>query len=120
MAVQEKLYTADELWNLSDNDADKRYELDEGNLIEMSPSGEEHGLIAMTIGALMFIFVRQYKLGKVTAAETGYLLFSGPPQTVRAPDVGFISQDRTRPTTEKYYPVPPDLAVEVVSPNDTA
>src|SRR5262249_7410152 len=40
------------------------------------------------------------------------------PDTVRAPDVGFVSKDRLVPTTN-YYPGPPDLAVEVISPNDT-
>jgi Uma2 family endonuclease len=42
MAVQEKLYTADDLWDISHQDDEKRYELDEGVLVEMSPTGDTH------------------------------------------------------------------------------
>jgi Uma2 family endonuclease len=58
-------------------------------------------------------------LGDVNAAETGYILSANPP-IVRAPDVSFISKVRRTPLTGGYYPIAPDLAVDVVSPGDTA
>ncbi len=65
--------------------------------------------------------MREWRLGKVPAAETGFLL-SQSPDTVRAPDVCFISRDRVPPTGSPrgYWKLAPDLVAEVVSPNDTA
>jgi Uma2 family endonuclease len=59
----------------------------------------------------------------VTAAETGYVLHRSDDgkDTVRAPDVGFVSKARLPAGLPKgYIPFAPDLAVEVVSPNDKA
>ena len=67
--------------------------------------------------------VKANNLGYTTAAETGYILFKNPngKDTVVAPDVGFISKQRLPHGLPKgYIPVPPDLAVEVVSPGDRA
>ena len=56
----------------------------------------------------------------VTAAETGFQI-GHDPDTVRAPDVGFIRADRVpRVRTRGFFQGPPDLAVEVVSPTDRA
>jgi Uma2 family endonuclease len=44
------------------------------------------------------------------------------PDTVRAPDVSFVRQQRIEEVVrdvEGYWPGPPDLAVEVISPSDT-
>jgi Uma2 family endonuclease len=123
MVVQEKIYTIDDLWKLSHRDDGKRYELDEGALIEMSPTGDTHGEVAAEILRLIANHVVANKLGKVSAAETGYTLAKDETtgrSTVRAPDVGFIAQARLTPRTGKYYPVAPDLVVEVISPEDTA
>ena len=122
MVLQEKLLTADDLWELAHQpeNAAKRFELVEGALREMSPTGGEHGEVAGIIFGLIWMHVRQHQLGRVTAAETGYVL-RGSPYTVRAPAVGFISQARSpQPLAAQYVPLPPDLAVEVVSPGDRA
>jgi Uma2 family endonuclease len=125
MVVQEKLYTVEEFWEIAHlpENADLRLELVEGVIYTMPPAGGEHGEIGANILIEIGTHIRQNKLGHVTTAETGYILFtneSGKP-TVRAPDVGYISYermpDRLPPT---YIPLPPDLAVEVVSPNDSA
>jgi Uma2 family endonuclease len=118
MVVQERLYTADELWEAFGNT--KRLELVKGVPVHMSPTGEEHSVVSMWIGHLILNFVEAHDLGEVTAAEGGFVL-STDPDTVRAPDVGFIAKARlTGPTSPRYFSGPPDLAVEVVSPNDTA
>jgi Uma2 family endonuclease len=114
-----RLFTAEELFELPEHD--RRYELIEGVLTKMSPTGFEHGDVAQTLGALLWQHVRANKLGKVLAAETGFKLASDP-DTVLAPDVSFVRQaelDRLGPT-KKFWPGAPDLAVEVMSPGDTA
>jgi Uma2 family endonuclease len=59
-------------------------------------------------------------LGVVCTAENGFVLETGP-DTVRAPDVSFVKRERLasirNPTS--FFPGPPDLAVEVISPSDT-
>ncbi len=111
--------TAQELANLPARGA--RYELQRGKLIRMTPAGFRHGDIAMVLGALLLQYVRQKGLGKVLAAETGYKL-SRDPDTVRAPDVSFVRQNRVPQgdAAKGFLELAPDLAVEVVSPNDRA
>jgi Uma2 family endonuclease len=110
------LVTADELFRMPD--AGCRYELVQGELRRMSPAGFQHGRLIMNIATPLDQYVRQHKLGVVCAAETGFLLVSDP-DTVRAADVAFIQQTRlTNESEAGYWPGAPDLAVEVISPND--
>lgn len=98
-----------------------RYELIQGALKKMSPAGSEHGVIAATMTMLLAQYVKAHKLGVVLAAETGYKI-ARDPDTVIAPDTSFIRQEQVDRIgrTEKFWPGAPDLAVEVVSPHDTA
>lgn len=57
-------------------------------------------------------------LGQVVTAETGFVLSDEPP-TVRAPDVAFVSQGRLSFDHDRFAPLAPDLAVEIVSPSNT-
>ncbi|MDH3717589.1 MAG: Uma2 family endonuclease [Planctomycetota bacterium] len=118
MASNLETFTAAQLWQLSDNS--HRYELVSGELRMMSPAGQEHGKIAMRVGSKLDQHVGQHRLGVVYAAETGFMIGTNP-DTVRAPDVAFISQSRLDEIGEfaGYWPGAPDLAVEVLSPNDT-
>ena len=115
MAVQDRLYTAEDLLNLP-HDA-MRYELVEGHLIEMSPSGKVHGLITNIIAYLLTGHVLSHKLGRVYGAETGFKLAENP-DTVYGIDVAFVSKGRIEPGKEGYFIGAPDLAVEVYSPGN--
>ena len=116
MATAQKLMTAEELLRLPDDG--QRHELIAGELRTMAPSGEEHGAIGMMVGTSLNNHVLAHRLGRVLGAETGFLLTSSP-DTVRAPDVAFISRERAGTEPMKgYRPGVPDLAVEVISPND--
>ena len=97
-----------------------RYELVEGALRKMAPAGFNHGKIAATVTGPLHHYVTTNRLGTVCAAETGFILRRNP-DTVRAPDVAFIRQERIQEVGDVtgYWPEAPDLAVEVVSPNDT-
>ncbi|MDZ4771311.1 MAG: Uma2 family endonuclease [Chloroflexota bacterium] len=122
----EKRLSADELARLPDlvDDMPRVYELSEGKLIEMAPASAMHGRFAAKLTMKLLIFVENNDLGEVTAAETGHTLHRDPinGDTVRAPDVGFIRRQRFPkglPETG-YVPGAPDLAIEVMSPYDTA
>ncbi|MBI2877666.1 MAG: Uma2 family endonuclease [Candidatus Tectomicrobia bacterium] len=119
MDVSARPMTAEELIRLPDEG--KRYELIEGELRVMAPGGARHGTIAGTLCGLVSAHVRAHNLGVVCAAETGYRL-KRDPDTVRAPDLSFVSHDRIPPQgiPDSYWDLVPDLAVEVVSPSDTA
>lgn len=86
----------------------------------MSPAGHKHGRVAMRIATPLDTHVTTNELGAVYAAETGFLIASDP-DTVRAPDVAFVSQQRLDKVgdVEGYWPGAPDLVVEVISPGDT-
>jgi len=87
----------------------------------MPPPGFQHGTTAGEISGRLFQHVQAHNLGVVPAAETGYQLRSNP-DTVRAPDVSFVSRERLAATAfdeEGYFPGAPDFLVEVVSPSDS-
>jgi Uma2 family endonuclease len=118
MSTTTKLMTADELLLLPK--VDKLYELVQGELITMSPAGYNHGAVGMSLATLLFAYVRTNNLGCVTGPHTGFVL-ARDPDTVRAPDISFVRQDRIpTPRPVKYWDGAPDLAVEVLSPSDSA
>ena len=118
MSTATTVMTAEELIQLPRGEW--RYELVEGELRRMSPAGHPHGRIAMRLGWRLARHVEENGLGTVFAAETGFLLATKP-DTVRAPDVAFVSKARilSAGAVEGYWPGPPDFAVEVVSPGDS-
>jgi Uma2 family endonuclease len=97
-----------------------RCELVRGELIMMSPAGSEHGWVVANVTAPLTVFVKQHSLGRVFGAETGFRI-AHDPDTVRAPDVAFVTAQRIGGTLAPgFFPGPPDLAVEVLSPDDRA
>jgi Uma2 family endonuclease len=109
--------TAQELHQLPTG---SRYTLIKGELRTVPPAGGEHGSIAMHMGASLYQAVTAQTLGRVYAAETGFLLASNP-DTVLAPDVAFVRSERLAQMADitGFIPGAPDLAVEVISPSDT-
>jgi len=117
MSVATQITTAEQL--LRAPQSGQSSELINGRLVQITPAGWEHGRIAMRLGAALHQFVDQHGLGICVAAETGFLL-SRDPDTVRAPDVAYVSSERFSAVEGKprYLPVAPNLVVEVVSPSD--
>ena len=117
MTTGARLITAEEL--LGRPSDGRRHELVRGELREMAPAGNKHGYLALEIGSELRNHVKANGLGRAYTAETGFKIASDP-DTVRAPDAAFVSQPRLDEIgeVEGYWPGAPDLAVEVISPND--
>ena len=96
-----------------------RYELVRGELRKMAPAGAEHGELAGNVTTSLGPYVKAHNLGKVYVNDTGFWIGSDPDH-VRAPDIAFVRQERVAATGRRtgYWPGAPDLAVEVISPND--
>jgi len=108
--------TADDL--LRTHIPDKRVELVRGVLVVREPPGYRHGVVSTTLTRLLANHVDAGNLGRVIAGDTGFKL-TADPDTVRGPDIAFISRDRLPdPETVGYPALAPDLVVEVLSPGD--
>ncbi len=111
----ERTYTVDEFMRLPDDGY--VYELVQGRLERMSPTGGEHGRIASRLNVLLTSYVWEHNLGDTFAAETAFVL-DAETNEVRATDVAFVASARLARIGEGAVPFPPDLAVEVISPSD--
>jgi len=116
MTVNAKLMTAEELPCLPRGRA--RHELVRGELRTMPLAFLEEGRLTSEVNGSLWRHVEDHRLGEVFVGA-GFQLTTDP-DTVRAPDVAFIRSERLRETgiPEGYFPGAPDLAVEVISPDD--
>jgi Uma2 family endonuclease len=108
--------TADDLWRLSHEGV--RCELVLGEVREKTPAGAAHGSVAGRLHGFLFAHLMGERSGEVFSSGTGFLI-ERDPDTVRAPDIAFVSAARLpRPIPVKFLPMAPDLAVEVLCPED--
>ena len=117
MSTQKTLLTANEFFEQYGH-KDGRYELVQGEVEEMAPVTEEHGGAAIAIGSAFHVYSRRYGVGRA-GVEIGYRLRSGP-DTVRGPDVSFRLFPLAEAQRTGFVTGAPDIAVEVVSPANTA
>jgi Uma2 family endonuclease len=118
MATTARLVTADELLRMPGDG--KFFELVRGELRQLSPAYWSHSALEARLVAALVTYVSEHTLGQVTTSDGGYLLASGP-DTVRAPDVAFVSAERIPPdgAAKGFFPGGPDLAAEILSPSNT-
>ena len=118
MSTATELLSAEDLFRQAHDGY--RYELVKGKLLKMPPAGNIHGKRAMRLGWRLAHHVETNDLGVVFAAETGFRLATDP-DTVRAPDIAFVTKARIDEVGvfEGFWPGAPDLAVEVISPGDS-
>ncbi len=114
--VAEKTYTPQDLLSMPDG---KDFELVDGQLVERKMSQLSSwvgGRLYRTVDA----YVDENSLGWAWHADLGFDCFPQHPGSVRRPDVAFIRIERMPegPSSEGYAHIPPDLAAEVISPND--
>lgn len=112
-----KLITAEQLYELPDDGLN--YELLRGTMVSEPVPGRLHGKTVARISYLLSKFVDSKRLGVVYTGDTGFVL-ARQPDTVRGPDVAFLSNERERETegARPYIPGAPDLAIEAVSSSD--
>ena len=97
------------------------YELVDGTLVERH-AGSESSAVALAIGIILGSFVKSNRLGHVFTTDCGYQCYPDDPGKVRKPDLSFVRRGRFPKgrVPQGYIRIPPDLAVEVLSPNDLA
>jgi Uma2 family endonuclease len=119
MSVKQMM-TIEDLWELPEKPG-VRYELADGELVEVPGASFIHGLITGLILDLLRDFVRKTRMGLVVGDGVSYVLSNQPPR-LRIPDASFVSRDKIPAggVPEGFFPGAPDLAVEIVSPNDRA
>jgi Uma2 family endonuclease len=113
----QKLITAEEFSLMPDPADGSQQELVRGVILTMPPPGGMHGLSCSRTFRLLDRFVEGPKLGTVLANDTGFIT-ERDPDTVRGADISYWSRERLPIVPAGYIEVVPDLAVEVVSPND--
>jgi Uma2 family endonuclease len=95
---------------------EKEYELVNGQPEEKEMGGARHGGVGMRLGAEIWVHVKKHKLGGVYGSDTSFQIG----QNERLPDVSFVAAERIplEGEPEGIWPIAPDLAVEIISPND--
>jgi Uma2 family endonuclease len=116
--LRDREMTVEDLYVIPDDGF--KYELQAGMLVsEPLPSGR-HGWVTASIAGILRAHVKENRLGVVFAGDSGFVL-ARKPDTVRGPDVAFVSRERFERSGEptKAFAGAPDLAVEVLSPSNT-
>jgi Uma2 family endonuclease len=118
VATEARRYTPEDLLAMPDG---KDYELVDGRLVERN-MGAESSEVGGNLYFQLRLFSRDRDLGTVWPADNGYQCFAHAPGRVRKPDVSFVRRGRLPGDVapKGWVRIAPDLAVEVVSPGDTA
>src|SRR5579885_1576394 len=118
--VAKAIVTPEDLLRMGDEG--KGYELVGGKLEELNVS-----FLSSYVAGQAYLILRRHvdagHLGWVVPEGTSFHCFPDDKGKVRRPDTAFIALDRLtmeQASTEGHCPIAPDLAVEVISPNDYA
>jgi Uma2 family endonuclease len=108
----------DDLYDMPDDGF--KYELQAGMLVSEPLPGFRHGRVVAEVAVILGEHVKRNRLGVVLAGDSGFVL-AREPDTVRGPDVAFVSKERFEQSgdTVRAFSGAPDLAVEVFSPSNT-
>lgn len=112
-----QLITAEEFARLPNPVDGSQQELVRGVIVTMPPPKGLHGACCWKVAFKLGLHIEPAKLGRLFINDTGFLTAKGP-DTVRGADVSFWQAERMAVIPERYADIPPDLAVEVVSPDD--
>lgn len=97
--------------------ADRHFELIDGEIVEKPMPTQEHGRIVMRFGSRLHVFVEDHNLGYVEV-EVRYRTSDDDTNT-RQPDLSFFAEPNTPAIKRGPVMRLPDLALEVKSPDDT-
>jgi Uma2 family endonuclease len=105
-------------WCNRPENRDRHFELERGEVVEVSRPGERHGFVCHNAGRFLGNYTFQRRKGYVLGNDTGVIL-ERDPDTVRGPDIVLYDQVRRYDDlSARYCEQPPTLAVEVLSPSD--
>lgn len=109
------IHRAEDLLHMPDGD---RYELVDGEFVEVE-MGSKSSWVALEIAARLREFAKA-KGGWAFGESTGYRCFAWDKERVRRPDASYVVMGRISPQEfpDPFITIAPDLAVEVISPND--
>jgi Uma2 family endonuclease len=97
---------------------DHLFELERGEVVEMSRPGEQHGYVCDNFARILGNYTFQRRKGYVCSNDTG-VIWERDPDSVKGPDVVLYDENRRFDAlAKKYSERPPRLVVEVRSPND--
>ena len=119
LPLREGERTVEDLYVMPDDGY--RHELQAGLLVSEPLPGGRHGMVTAAVAAILRAHVKKLRLGVVFAGDSGFIL-ARKPDTVRGPDVAFVTRARYEHSgdTVRAFAGAPDLAVEVLSPRNTA
>jgi Uma2 family endonuclease len=115
--AEKKIWTDAEFMAL--NRDGHRYEIVNGELIDMGNSGAKHGYVCSVLMILLGGYVRLQKLGAMFDSSTAFKMKSG---NKRSPDISFVAKERLQgldDIPDGFLEGAPDLAVEILSPSNT-
>jgi Uma2 family endonuclease len=118
LPLRDREMTVEDLYVMPDDGFN--YELQAGLLVSEPLPGGRHGWVVAAVAGILRAHVRKHRLGVVFAGDSGFVL-ARKPDTVRGPDVAFVSRGRFERSGDavKAFAGAPDLAVEVLSPSNT-
>jgi Uma2 family endonuclease len=114
---EQKVWTDAEFMALSRDG--HRYELVNGELIDVGNSGAKHGYVCSILMIILGGYIYSQKIGAIFDSSTAFRLKSG---NKRSPDFSFVAKDRLQGLEELpdgFLEGAPDLAVEILSPSNT-
>lgn len=114
-----KVWTEAELQGLPEDGF--HHEVVNGELVMSPKNNWSHGYICTRLSTALSNFSKMHRLGVVLDSSTGFWMFN---RNCRAPDVSFVPKSRLttlgfKPRENRFFPGAPDLAVEILSPNNT-
>jgi Uma2 family endonuclease len=116
MGAAKTLLSAEEFDNYPFEE-DKRYELDEGELIEMTRPVYRHNRVLIRLTVKVYNYFEATGSGEVLNSEN---LFALSPSIRRAPDLAIFLGDRSTELKDtKVIAIIPDIVAEVLSPSET-
>jgi Uma2 family endonuclease len=115
MSATKTLLTAEQFDNYPFEE-DKRYELDEGELMEMTRPAYKHNQVLTVLTGELYLYFKGAHRGHILVSENLYAI---APITRLAPDVAVILGDRRKELNDaKVIPIIPEIVVEVLSPRE--
>ena len=113
--------TSEQFYQLCEENPDLKLERNaNGELIVMPPTGGETGRSNSKFNLQIGLWNEETQLGEAFDSSTGFTL---PNKADRSPDASWVEKSRWEALTpqqrEKFIPLCPDFAVEILSPTDS-